>query len=72
MSFMLIFFLSPNSLYADGELSLNRKYIDIYSDPYITKNVYNFSLMEGLYKDKFIKNKFFAHRWNESGEGADE
>ena len=72
MSFMLIFFLSPNSLYADGELSLNRKYIDIYADPYITKNVSNFSLMEGLYKDKFIKNKIFAHRWNERGEGADE
>ena len=69
MSFMLIFFLSPNSLYADGELSLNRKYIDIYADPYITKNVSNFSLMEGLYKDKFIKNKIFAHRWNERGEG---
>ena len=65
MSFMLIFFLSPNSLYADGELSLNRKYIDIYADPYITKNVSNFSLMEGLYKDKLIKNKIFAHRWNE-------
>ena len=53
MSFMLIFFLSPNSLYADGELSLNRKYLGIYSDPYITKNVSNFSLIEGLYNDKY-------------------
>ena len=68
MSFMLIFFLSPNSLYADGELSLNRKYLGIYSDPYITKNVSNFSLIEGLYNDKYINNKIFAHRWKEGEE----
>ena len=63
MSFMLIFFLSPNSLFADGELSLIRKYKGIYSDPYITKNVSNFSLMEGLYNDNYIKNKIFSHKW---------
>lgn len=63
MSFMLIFYLSPNSLYADGELSLIRKYLGIYSDPYITKNVSNFSLMDGLYNNKYIKNKTFSHKW---------
>ena len=63
MSFMLIYYLSPNSLFADGELSLTRKYLGIYSDPYITKNVSNFSLLEALYKDKYIKNKYFAHKW---------
>ena len=64
MSFMLIFFLSPNSLFADGELSLIRKYLGIYSDPYITKNVSNFSLLEGLYNDNHIKRRIFAHKWN--------
>ena len=63
MSFILIFFLSPNNIFADGELSFNRKYLGIYSDPYITKNVSNFSLMEGLYNNGFIKNKIFAHKW---------
>ena len=64
MSFMLIFYLSPNSLFADGELSLMRKYRGIYSDPYITTNVSNFSFLEGLYKDNIIKNKTFSHKWN--------
>ena len=63
MSFMLIFFLSPNSLFADGELSLIRKYLGIYSDPYITQNVSNFSFLEGLYNDNHIKHKIFAHKW---------
>ena len=63
MSFILVFFLSPNTLFADGELSFNRKYLGIYSDPYITKDVSNFSLMEGLYNNKYIKNKIFSHKW---------
>ena len=69
MSFMLIFFLSPNSLFADGELSMARKYRGIYSDPYITKNVTNFSLMEGLYNENYIDNKIFGHKWTSKKEG---
>ena len=63
MSFMLIFYLSPNSLFADGELGLARKYLGIYSDPYITKNVSNFSLIDGLFKNNKIEKKMFAHKW---------
>ena len=48
LSMMLVYYLSPNSLFSDGELGLARKYLGIYSDPYITKNVSNYSLIEGL------------------------
>ena len=63
MSFMLIFYLSPNSLFADGELGLARKYLGIYSDPYITKNGSKFSLIDGLFKNNKVEKKMFAHKW---------
>lgn len=68
-SFMLVYFLSPNSLLADGELGLARKYLGIYADPYITKNVSNFSFIEGLYKDNKIEKKIFAHKWTSEKNG---
>lgn len=63
MSFMIIFYLSPNSLYADGELGMTRKYLGIYSDPYINKNVSNYSLIDNLYESNKIGKKIFAHKW---------
>jgi hypothetical protein len=67
---MLIFYLSPNSLFADGELGMTRKYLGIYSDPYITKNVSNFSLIDGLWENKKIKKKIFAHKWTSEKDGV--
>ena len=69
ISFMLVYYLSPNSLFSDGELGLARKYLGIYSDPYITKNVTNYSLIDGLYRNNKIKNKIFAHKWISEEEG---
>jgi len=69
LSFMLVYYLAPNSLFSDGELGLARKYLGIYSQPYITKNVSNYSLIDGLYKDNKIKNKTFAHKWISDKEG---
>ena len=68
-SFMLVYYLSPNSLFADGELGLARKYLGIYSDPYITKNVSNYSYIEGLYNENKIDKKIFAHKWITKNEG---
>ena len=69
LSFMLVYYLAPNSLLTDGELGLARKYRGIYSDPYITKNVSNYSFIEGLYNDNKIENKIFAHKWTSEKEG---
>ena len=69
MSFMIIFYLSPNSLYADGELGMTRKYLGIYSDPYINKNVSNYSLIDSLYESNKIRKKIFAHKWTSEKDG---
>ena len=68
-SFMLVYYLAPNSLFADGEFGLARKYLGIYSDPYITKNVSNYSFIEGLYNENKIDKKIFAHKWVSEKEG---
>ena len=70
MSFMLIFYLWPNSLFADGEFGMARKYLDIDSFPYINENVSNYSIIDGLFHNNIIKKKIFAHKWNSKKEGT--
>ena len=69
LKFMHVYYLSPNNLYADGELGLARQYLGIYADPYITKNTTDFSLIENLYKNNLTKDKTFSHKWISDKEG---
>ena len=61
---------TPNTLISDGELGMSKIYVSLYTDPYITKDVKKFSVMEQLYENQFIKNKIFAHKYLNENEGT--
>lgn len=70
MKFFNYFHYSPNTLISDGELGMSKRYKSLYTDPYITKEVEQFSIIEQLYANNIIDKRVFAHQYKNDKEGT--